>query len=739
MQSGALPLLPWIGCIRCLEWDVTFSRPATMHCPAVPLRHLSALILAAFSALPLLTACGGGSGPSPNPNATTVVTPPSTTGSSSIGMDISSTTVTINQPATVTATLLDAQGNPLANRVLKFAVDASLATLTPSSGTVLTDSKGMARVQLNAASLSANGAGYVTASIKLGDTDISQTQGFQLGAANVSLGNISLGSGNISAYATTGVNVPVLVNGSASGTSIPVSFTSLCAQTGKASIDSTVSSISGVASATYTDKGCAGSDTITASINDGAQSRQATLQVQAPAATSLQYSSVAPADGVITLRGYGTAARPEAAQVKFRLVDAQGNGVAGRTLQFSLSTSTGGIRFDNQQQTATAVTNAQGEATVTVQSGTLPTPVRIVASEAGSGLSTQSSGLSVSSGLPDQDSMSVSVKTLNMPGWDVDNVENTITISLADHFNNPVPDGTAVTVVSNGGRIGNGTTGECKTVNSTCSVSFFSQEPRPANGLVRITAYAIGEESFIDRNGNNAVDSTAEMVDINGVSSDIGEAYIDVDGNQVYTPGVDIPIDFNGNGVYDGPDGQYNGTLCVSGFSGCSSRRFTHVYGMTSIVLSISQAAPRYNYVDVSSGYPDSSTQQIALGCNSSASIGIYVRDPRGNILPAGSEVTFKLSGSSSSAFALGAPSTFRIPNTAPAPGSRLAGMTIFPIRVFSPALEEETVTNADGSTTTSMVCKTGKTADLSAEIGIKSADGSLATYSTGPINLIVQ
>ena len=121
-----------------------------MHCPAVPLRHLSALILAAFSALPLLTACGGGSGPSPNPNATTVVTPPSTTGSSSIGMDISSTTVTINQPATVTATLLDAQGNPLANRVLKFAVDASLATLTPSSGTVLTDSKGMARVQLNA-------------------------------------------------------------------------------------------------------------------------------------------------------------------------------------------------------------------------------------------------------------------------------------------------------------------------------------------------------------------------------------------------------------------------------------------------------------------------------------------------------------------------------------------------------------------------------------------------------------
>ena len=39
---------------------------------------------------------------------------------------------------------------------------------------------------------------------------------------------------------------------------------------------------------------------------------------------------------------------------------------------------------------------------MTVLAGTLPTPVRVVATEVSSSLSTQSSGLSISSGFPDQ-------------------------------------------------------------------------------------------------------------------------------------------------------------------------------------------------------------------------------------------------------------------------------------------------------------------------------------------------
>ena len=50
--------------------------------------------------------------------------------------------------------------------MLKFSADAALGTLSPSSGTVLTDMNGIAKIQLTAASISASGAGYVTAAIK---------------------------------------------------------------------------------------------------------------------------------------------------------------------------------------------------------------------------------------------------------------------------------------------------------------------------------------------------------------------------------------------------------------------------------------------------------------------------------------------------------------------------------------------------------------------------------------------
>lgn len=697
-----------------------------MHHPAVPLRRMPALIFFALATVSLLSACGGGNGPSPNPNSTSVVTPPSNS-SSSITLSISSTTVTVNQPATVTAILLDAKGIPLAGQVLKFSVDSALATLTPSSGTVLTDSKGIARVQLNAASLSANGAGYITASIKLGDSEISQSQGFQLGAANVSLGDIGLGSSNISAYATTSVNVPVLVNGSASSTSIPVSFTSACVQTGKASIDSSVSSISGVASATYTDKGCSGSDTITASINDGAQSKQVTLQVQAPAATSLQYSSVAPSDGVITLRGYGTAARPESAQVKFKLVDAQGNGVAGRTLQFSLSTTAGGIRFDNQQPTTTATTNGAGEAVVNVQAGSLPTPVRVVAIDSNSNLTTQSSGLSISSGFPDQDSFSVSLQYHNPDAWAVDNVSNEITISLADHFNNPVPDGTAVTLVTNSGRIGTGTSGECKTTNSTCTTTFYSQAPRPKFGRAQITAYAIGEESFTDLDGNNVVNSDTERKDVNGNPTDIGEAFIDNNENGIYDAGVDTPIDFNGNGTYDGPDGQYNGTLCAAGFSGCSSRKFAHVYGMATVILADARAAPQLNLVQYSNGFPAFSGTELTVACDGSATAAVYVRDARENILPLGSELQFSVEGASAGAFSIVGSAISTVPNAYAPRGAMSPGLTVFPVTISGPQSSD------------SENCVAGKTADLVLKTRLRTNTGDFNGFSWTLLQVKVQ
>lgn len=681
--------------------------------PSLCVRILTLLPLVPLS---LMSGCGGGSGPSPFPGST--VTAPTGTDTPTIGMTIGSSTVTVDQPVTVTAQLKDKTGKAMAGQVLKFSVDAALGSLTPSNGSVLTDLSGIAKIQLAAAGINASGAGYVTAAIKIGDTDVSQSIGFQIGSASLTLGDLVLGSSTISAYATTSVSTPVLVNGAASSTPIPVSFSSACSLSGKASIDASVNSVNGIATATYTDKGCAGKDTITASINAGQDSKQTQLNVSAPAATSLQYASITPADGVITLKGYGTAARPENAQVKFKLVDAQGNGLQGRTLQFALSTNTGGIRFDNQQTTTSAQTNSAGEATVTVLAGNLPTPVRVVATEASGSLSTQSSGLSISSGFPDQDSISLGAETINLAAWNINNIEDKLTISLADHFNNPVPDGTAVTVVASGGRISSGTTGECRTVNSTCSLSFFSQSPQPVDGRVHITAYAVGEESFTDLDGNNAVNSDAEMHDVNGNSTDIGEAFVDVNGDQAYTPGTDIPIDFNGNGVYDGPDTLYNGTLCASGFNRCSSRKFAHVFAQNTIILSSADQTPISSFQNSGSTVSGS----INLACGSSLNLAAYIRDARGNLLPAGSEISFAVDSASNSSFSLGAPTTQKVANGWMAPYTAVSGLTLFPIYV-----------SASGSD-----CASGNKADLAVTIKARSASGDFVEHSGARLTLQV-
>lgn len=683
--------------------------------PALHPRRYSILITRPIQWIALglaisLAGCGGGSGPSPFPGNT--VTTPSNSDTPTISMTINSSTVTVDQAVTVSALLKDKTGKGMAGQVVKFTVDSTLGTLSPSSGSVLTDLSGIAKIQLYAAGISASGAGYVSATAKVSDTDITQSIGFQLGSTSLTLGDLTLGNSSISAYATTSVNAPVLINGVASSVPIAVSFSSTCSASGKATIDSSVSSINGVASATYTDKGCAGQDVITATVNGGQSSKQIALTVAQPAATSLRYAAVVPADGVIALKGYGTASRADSAVVTFKLVDAQNNGLPGRALQFSLSTTTGGIRFSNQLTSSSTQTNSAGEASVTVLAGTLPTPVRVVATETASGLSTQSSGLSISSGFPDQDSMTLALEAINIAGWDVANIEDKITISLADHFNNPVPDGTAVTVVTSGGRVGSGSSGECRTVNSTCTLSFFTQAPQPENGRVQLTAYAIGEESFNDLNGNNVVDSASEMLDINNHSTDLGEAYIDLDEDGRYTPGIDTPIDFNGNNAYDGPDGLYNGTLCATGSPLCSSRKFTHVFAQHTIILSSANAAPSVSYFNGSTLV----SGPITIACGSSVDLTAHVRDSRGNPPPWGSEINFSIDGANSSAFSLGAPASQKVGNARVAINSKAMGVTLFSIHISGPALATSD-------------CASGNTASLLTTIKARTASGDFNDF----------
>ena len=172
-------------------------------------------------------------------------------------------------------------------------------------------------------------------------------------------------------------------------------------------------------------------------------------------------------------------------------------------------------------------------------------------SRAGTTLSTQSNGLTITTGIPSQSAFSLAATKLNFEAWEVDGNTTVLTAFLADHFNNPVPDGTVVNFTTGGGTI----VGTCSTTNSTCNVTMTGTNPRPANGRVTVLAFAIGEESFTDLNGNGVADllPANEMVDVNGNSTAMGEAFRDDAETGVYQAGEPF-IDYNGNGVYNVAD-----------------------------------------------------------------------------------------------------------------------------------------------------------------------------------------
>lgn len=82
------------------------------------------------------------------------------------------------------------------------------------------------------------------------------------------------------------------------------------------------------------------------------------------------------------------------------------------------------------------------------------------------------------------------------------------------------------------------------------------EERNPRDGVVTLLAIARGSESWTDLNGNGVRDDNEPYVDI-------GEPFLDVNDDGVYTEGVDVFFDGNGNGVYDGPNGRYDGDTFI--------------------------------------------------------------------------------------------------------------------------------------------------------------------------------
>ncbi len=582
-----------------------------------------------------LTGCVGGGGATGSGGGTTDATgtPTITLAMADPVTSASKTFVSSGDGAIISATVKNSAGLPLETALVKFELaDAALASMTPQSGTALTDSAGVARIRVDAASLLAAGATTLTAtsSVQDGSTDVTATAkiNFAVGAASVTLtnlsANLSAGATSLTAYATT--NVTVSVGGVPTTSSVAVSFTSTCAASGKANLTATANSVNGVATATYVDGGCNGTDTITASVAGTATTISTPLTVNAPSAAAIQFVSAAPTS--IVLRGTGAAGLAESSLIKFKLVDNNNLPIPNAQVSFDLTTRAGGILLDGLATgTPTKQTDGSGEVTVSVSAGTVPTPVWVTATHVSGGntFRTQSVKIQISTGRPVQDRFSLSIKTLNIEGLNIDGTTTDIRVIASDRVGNPVPDGTAINFISSGAQVGTSSLGICSTVNGTCSVTATSANPRPTSGRVAITAYAVGEESFRDDNGDNARQTTEPFQDLG-----------------------DLFVDANFNTTRDSGEQQVN--FATSGLTACGASSLTNYIppGTTSQLMVAATCDGLWGAAHVraqSTLILSGSTARLlspatlSMGNSCRATLAISLDDGNGNILPAGTTI----------------------------------------------------------------------------------------------------
>jgi hypothetical protein len=216
-----------------------------------------------------------------------------------------------------------------------------------------------------------------------------------------------------------------------------------------------------------------------------------------------------------------------------------------------------------------------------------------------------------------------------------------------------VPDGTAVYFTASGGSID----ASCTTTDGTCSVTFRSQEKRPRSsdppptpaksGRVVILAYAIGEESFTDLNGDGIFNYKTETF------IDMPDPWLDVNEDGIYNNNEPFTDTYH-TGSYSVADGCFNGVLrdYPSGNLCYSSPTYIYVRRSLTIVLSSSNAL-----ITVNNG------TSIALTCGSGTlvTIPVLVTDVNTNIMPVGTTISF-----ATTAGTILSPASFTVGNGSP-------------------------------------------------------------------------
>lgn len=475
---------------------------------------------------------------------------------------------------TLKATLKFEDGTPVSQKKVEITGDLTKVKF-PEGNSQLTNTSGVALIKVVRASLDVNGAGTLNAAAIIsgpdstGSVDTNVVTGildFTVGVANIALVDLNLGSTPLAAFGNRPISVKTTINGEpAANTSVQITFNSSCGVVSPATV---TTDGSGSASTTYTASlaTCAGTNVFVSASAAGATPVSGTIAVASSIATNVQFVSTTPQ--LIYLR---ESVGITQAQVTFKVVDSSGNPLQNKKLRLSLSNIATGVSLNTVGNTAPVefTTNNLGLVSAAVFSGTVPTSLNVRATlldvnDAATSIFSNSNLLTVASGRPIQRSLSLALGKLSIEGLNRDGEETTVTLSMADRQGNPVPPGTQVNFVSESGvflpavcfvpPVVPATDSSPAIPTSSCTVTMRSQGTRTENGRVSILAYTVGEEDFVDNNGDNIYDGGDTF-------TDLGRAFRDDNGQVVG----------GANGVYDFGEFQVPRVLASAcNASGCA-------------------------------------------------------------------------------------------------------------------------------------------------------------------------
>ena len=615
---------------------------------------------------------------------------------------------------TASVTLTDLGGNALENRLIQFV--SAKGQLTPIDGYVLTDATGVADVTIAYTDDIISGIGELSAGYVSALGTVSVVADVQAIAPNLLVGTIDGINFTEADLASTPASGSLVNQGSAllqldivnSNLDITnasdtdriksaqaVAFSSFCLDNGLSTLSpaSPITTSSGQLSATYTaGAGCTGDDEVIATLQFGgsatAQTASQVLTIAAAVeAVSIEFVDVTPT--TLAIAGTGALSNvSETAVAQFRVVDGNGSPVQGETVNFSLSSTVGGLSLS----TVSALSGADGLVSVSLNSGNVPTSTLITAELDSTGQLVSSALVTVSTAIPDQNSFTIFSDNLSVSqAYPAVNQTSSISVRLADRYNNVVPDGSVVYFTTEYGAID----ASCSIVAGECSVVWRSQAPKPIGSNLStvdcpdydndgdgtanndalgafdpcpsssltgieqgsrttILATTTGEESFLDVDGDGLMsDFLNEFID---AQHDLGEPYLDANEDGAYQIN-EFFVDDNSSGSREDGDNLYTGIGCTAATLGTGDCTGSTLSVFDNIALILSPSDNLYIAMVDTSTAPDS---LVPNGGNVAAgSYVAYFSDQYNNQPANGATVTVSATGDCS----IVSPTTFTVPN----------------------------------------------------------------------------